>query len=82
MMVFCHQRKTGRENDGDIAMALLAANKMGRFMLAEMQSDSYERGADDGCNINLDYPWLLQFIMRHPALLSVAMWLGPDISQH
>jgi hypothetical protein len=53
----------------------------GRFMLAETQSDSYERGADDGCNINLDYPWLLRFIMRHPALLTVAMWLGPDLSQ-
>jgi hypothetical protein len=50
-------------------------------MLAEMQSDSHERGADDGCNINLDYPRLLRFIMRHPALLTVAMWLGADLSQ-
>ena len=50
-------------------------------MLAETKFDSYERGADDGCNINLDYPWLLRFIMRHPALLAVAMWLAPDLSQ-
>lgn len=61
--------------------SLLAADTTESFMVGEMPADRYERGADDGCNINLEYPWLLRFIMRHPALLSVAMWLGSDLSQ-
>jgi len=42
------------------------------------QSDIEERGADDGCSINFDYPWLARIIMRQPALLSIAMRLAHD----
>jgi hypothetical protein len=50
-------------------------------MPGHTQVVSNERSADDGCNINLDYSWVIRFVMRHPTLVSIAVWLGQDLSR-